>query len=267
MNRFHLTSMADGQAGVAGHMHYDPYFPRLLNHVKRLLAENVPVLIRLHPGTSYPMAEETLHYRVDREGHVVALVGYDDAQKHFLVADPWNQGAWGGDRGGLTTLPYEHAMICMVDSSLGATMLAIPWAIEVSVPEVMPLNQPVTMEAHIKYPCPEPLSSMENHVSHCRALLELPSGLEFADAAQSLQALENGFLQPGDEKTVRFTLVRTGAVDGMIKVRARGIVTNNDPYLYSDIIGGCGLMQINVDKATDRTRVSAPQNVAVTVEK
>lgn len=267
MNRFHLTSIADGQAGVAGHMHYDPYFPRLLNHVKRLLAENVPVLIRLHPGMSYPMPEETLHYRVDREGHVVALIGFDDDQKHFIVADPWNQQAWGGDRGGITTLSYEHAMICMVDSSLGATMFAIPWAIEASIPEYMPLNQPVAVEAHVKYPCPEPLSRMENHVSHCRALLELPAGLAFADASHSVQVLENGFLQPGDEKTVRWTLVRTGPVDGMIKVRARGIVTNNDPYLYSDIIGGCGLVQIHVDDATGRTQLSAPVADSVTVEK
>lgn len=37
-----LQNMADGDAGIAAHVHYDPYFPRLLSHVKRLLAQKYP---------------------------------------------------------------------------------------------------------------------------------------------------------------------------------------------------------------------------------
>ncbi|QWK22852.1 hypothetical protein [Thermus antranikianii] len=45
------------------------------------------------------MEEDILRKEVDRTGHAVLVVGYDDAAEEFILLDPWDQSHWGGKQG------------------------------------------------------------------------------------------------------------------------------------------------------------------------
>jgi hypothetical protein len=226
----------DGSAGIPAFLHYDPYYPRFWEHLKDLIAAGYPILLRLYPGSHYPMPDRELHGTVDREGHVVLMVGYDDTTREAIVADPWNKEAAGGERGGLTRIPYDQIKCLWVDCTLDAMSVPMPWKVEITWPTEVEAGQPFEVEAFITYTCPPPLSNASYHVQACHALLELPEGISFWQDTE-LKRLGDGFLKPGDSRTVSWRLSHTGPVNDTATVRVRGLVVSNDPYLYSDIIG------------------------------
>lgn len=203
-----------------------------------------------------------LHYKVDREGHVVAVIGYDDEKQELILADPWDHKRWKGDRGGIVTKSYEEMMNRTVDCTLGFIMVPLPWNIKASMPNLLPENQPITLHAYVEYPCPEPLLKSEKHVSNCHVKLELPTGLELVNPEEAIQPLGDGYFQPGDTKEVKWTVVRRGPVNGSIRIRARGIVTNTDPYPYSDIIGISGVAHITTINSNGEYTVTTPNFTA-----
>lgn len=276
-----LRLVADGDAGIPTLIYYDPHLPRNIAHVKRLLAQDLPVLIRLHPGMEYPMDEDLLHYRVDREGHVVALIGYDDQRQCFYMADPWwparrpgqwgklPPGPWPGQPSGpfrgqvpgsypmqpagplqppvptAVPLPYDQFKMIVVDACHGYDIVPDLWNIRANLPPRLFFEQSLPLDVQIEYPCPEPFSAAENWVRYARARLELPEGLSLAPGSPLEQPVgEEGLFRPGDVQAVRWQVVRTGPIDGILRVRVRGVVAGDDPYPYTDLVGAAGLVHI-----------------------
>ena len=227
------TSIADPGAGLGAMMYYNPYHPRFWRQIKSVLAEGYALMARLYPGRHYPMDDVSLFTRVDREGHVVLIIGYDDQTQEVLFLDPWNQQAWGGTRGGITRLKDDIFTCSIVDNTLDLVVLPNPWKVTLTLlPEPGPLQ---TIAARVEYPCPEPFSAPELVATQCVARLELPEGLEL-DGSPAEQVLPN-CLAPGQTQLLHWSVRQTADVNGTVSVRVRGLISASTPYRYSDIIG------------------------------
>lgn len=106
-------------AGLLAGQYYDPYPPRFAANLKEILAEGIPMVMRIHPGVRYPMSDDELFDRVDLEGHVAAYAGYDSDRGTVTIADPWPTERFGGGYGGLHEEPEEDAVgtICVTPHS------------------------------------------------------------------------------------------------------------------------------------------------------
>ncbi|MCM3547724.1 C39 family peptidase [Alkalihalobacillus clausii] len=242
-------SVPDKNVGIAGHLYYDPYFPRLVNHMKELIAANRPLLIRVYPGKDYPMTDEELHGIVDREGHVVSVIGYDDETEEFLVCDPWNSAKWGGGRSGLIRIPYMQMPNELVNCTKGAVMIPDPWEVDIKVPRDVIDGDIFNVSCTVKYPQTAPISDSYNHVHGAQCQIILPEGLMLVDG-KDIQRLEDGYFKPGDLKELSWKVKALKASFGEIKVKARGIITGVDPYPYTDVIGAQGIIEIKVKSGT-----------------
>ncbi len=228
-----ITMHSGRGVGHPAYFHYDPYYNRFIDHVRSLVARGNPAIIRLHPGTNYPMAEDMLHYRVDREGHVVAIIGYDDEQREVIVADPWNKD-FGGSKGGTWRLSYEDLASTVVDATLDAVTIPVPWELTLEIPEDAEGEFEITAKIH--YACPAPLAKSYYHLHNATATLVMPVGLDLkSPATQTLGG--NGFFGPGDTATVTWRTEASAAVNGEIVLNAQGTISSTDPYPYEDVIG------------------------------
>lgn len=229
-----MTTMRAGRGvGHPAYFHYDPYYHRFIDHVRSLVAKGNAAIIRLHPGTDYPMSEDTLHYRVDREGHVVAIIGYDDEKREAIIADPWNN-VLGGGKGGVRRMAYAELASVFVDSTLDAVTIPVPWQATVTIPDEV--DGEFTITAKIHYACPVPLAKSYYHLHNTMATIEVPSGLELrSPASQNLG--EDGFFNPGDTVELSWRVEATAPINGDVVIHARGALSSSDPYPYEDVIG------------------------------
>jgi hypothetical protein len=101
---------------------YDPYIGRAIGSLRVALAKGYPVMVRLHPGREYETYDETDLHTLDKEGHAILIVGYDDLSCSFEIIDP--------ARGGRQQLPYDEFGIRVVDSTLDFALLIAPLQIE-----------------------------------------------------------------------------------------------------------------------------------------
>ncbi|MCL6451604.1 MAG: PQQ-like beta-propeller repeat protein [Acetobacteraceae bacterium] len=232
----------DPGAGLPAFLYYDPYFPRFLTQVRRLLAAGMPLLVRLHPGARYPMPPDALS-RVDLEGHVVLIVGFDDEARSCLVMDPWDRDRWGGARGGLTALPYDLMRLMLVDYSLGGAVVLMPWRIETRWPQSLTPGEWAEVTAAVTYVHPEPVAAPEHGVRLCQVLLEVPGGMEVGSRNP---AEVRGGLPVGETRRASWKVRVSGPVEGEAIVTARGLITPRDPYPYCDVIGGRRVDRVGV---------------------
>lgn len=236
---------AEQQVGMPAHFHYDPYYNRYMEHLKQLLVQGNPIIVRLHPGFFYPMDDDTLHYRVDREGHVVSIVGYDDNEGVFILADPWNSKANGGERSGFVKMPYMMFAAHTVDGTLDAMTTPMPWEIEIDYPEKT--DDDFDLKAKISYTCPVPLARSYNHLHGCVAKITLPEGMTLVEDEQVKLFGELGTFSPGESVDVQWKVrVEREIKNQQISIQARGIVSSDDPYSYSDVIGNKGIAEISL---------------------
>jgi hypothetical protein len=147
---------------LPAHFHYDPYYKRYEEYLKRLVSEGNPIVVRLHPGVYYPMKEETLRYRVDREGHVVAVIGYDNETQEVILADPWNNEHSDGERSGIFRMPFDMFRMQFVDATLSAMTMTVPWDLKLILPDE--IVDTFKSRASIKYSCPTPLPKSYNRL-------------------------------------------------------------------------------------------------------
>jgi hypothetical protein len=103
-------------AGLGAVLCYDPYFSRMVQSVRQTLADGHPILVRLHPAAQYPAPHATALVN-DLESHAVLIVGYDDGQQAFAIADPWSNEMFGGSRGGVRWMQYEELALTVVNST------------------------------------------------------------------------------------------------------------------------------------------------------
>lgn len=116
-------SSAMSRAGLMAGYYYDPYPGRFAANLREILASGGRVLVRLHAGARYPMAEHEKIDTVDREGHVVAVVGYDGDD--ILLADPWDP-AFGGEDAGLRRTDHRDIAMRWMNASQDKTVLMFP---------------------------------------------------------------------------------------------------------------------------------------------
>ncbi|RGR78784.1 C39 family peptidase [Heyndrickxia coagulans] len=232
---------AEEGIGIPAHFHYDPYYNRYQEHVKRLVATGNPIIVRLHPGTYYPMSDDTLHYRVDHEGHVVAIIGFDDYEQVFLLADPWKKS---GERSGIVKMPYTVFSAHTVDGTLDAMSIPLPWEMSLNIPETPEGIFEIT--AKITYTCPVPLSRSYNHLHNCKAKISVPEGIILHD--EEVKSFgKMGTFAPGETIELKWRAEATREIlDKEISVQVRGIVSSDDPYPYSDVIGQKGSVTISL---------------------
>lgn len=235
----HMKVTAEPGAGLPAFSYYMPYHPKFWSQIKPLIASGVPILVRLYPGTDYPMPAHDLHRTVDREGHVVMISGYDDTTAEVIVEDPWDA-SWGGERGGRTRIPYAVFASTCVDNTFDYMDVLVPWEMELSIDDESAARR---VTARIHYTCPEPLDPRRHDVRPLRVEVELPPGLALARDASATAVVEDG-IRPRQTVEVSWSVEHTGAVDGDVTVRARGVVHGTRPYEYEDEIGSRGVCRV-----------------------
>ena len=233
---------ADSGAGLPAFSYYMPYHPRFLKQLKSLLHEGVPVLMRLYPGMEYPMSNDDLHDSVDREGHVVTIVGYDDDAEEVIVLDPWNK-EWGGTRGDRTRISYKTLAVVAVDGTFDYLDAPVPWEMSMELQETQKLanTKEFQLLVSVFYRCPEPFSQNKDHVTPLSVRVELPQGLELKSPAEKV--FTDG-IRPGEVVKASWNMLQTGDVDDKILVRASGSLKETHPYPYEDTIGSCGALHV-----------------------
>ncbi|WP_051909091.1 hypothetical protein [Thermus scotoductus] len=200
--------------GLPCFIYHDPYHERFVNHVRSLVAQNLPVLVRLHPGWNYPAEEDILRKEVDRTGHAVLVVGYDDAAEEFILLDPWDQSRWGGSRGGEWRIGYREFGLFTVDCTKDAVIAGDLPKVEIQFDGVDKLRCNVT------YSCPEPL--FRTFIAEETFLtLTVPKGMQL-NADRNRICL--GQLQPGETCSVVIPVTLGYPVNGEITAEIEFVI-------------------------------------------
>ena len=221
-------------AGLLAGLLYDPYPPRFTQKVYRLLSEGLPLIARLHPGVRYPMDDVLLHRIVDREGHVIALSGFDRLSDRLLVVDPWDKVRFGGDYGGLY---WEYAPIVtglwMVDSTMDIVLCAFPLPVRLMF-SGQEQNE-IQITAEVSFTAPEGVTLLARMLENLTVSIQIPEGLTLA-SSQRRQYRE--VLLPSEVAQFHWrVMVDKQPVQGEIQVSAAAIAKGIEPYPFTDIVG------------------------------
>jgi hypothetical protein len=236
-----MTVIVDAQADcralpsaglLAGH-YYDPYPPRFAANLKGLINAGFPVITRIHPGVRYPMTDADLFGRVDLEGHVTAIVGYDDSRNTITFADPWPTDQFGGAYGGPRDEDEEEGIgTIVVNATLDYCCTGMP--LPVAIEAVQVGESVIEIRAQISLRMPNAVVPAITSIEDILASIQLPDGLRLQDSTRRQVAL----LTLGEVTTVVWRATVDDAVNGEIRVAVAGIACGNDPYRYRDVVGG-----------------------------
>lgn len=218
--------------GIPAFPYYMPYFPRFWRQIKSLLASGYPVLMRLYPGFHYPAPEAILHKKIDREGHAVLLVGYDETQRVAIIEDPWNPD-WGGARGGRTYVPYRLFEQSVVDNTLGFVDVVVPWTLDLDCSRGS--GSRATVSCRLTYNCPEPLDSTRYVLSSVTARIALP---DFARLCREEDPSRvRSVLAPRATWEFKWELELGAGVGQPASVEIRAQLSGAEPYEYTSHLG------------------------------
>jgi hypothetical protein len=221
-------------AGLIGGYYYDPYPPRFAANLKEVLASGARVLARLHAGVSYPMDDGDLREHVDKEGHVFAVIGYDHDAERFLIADPWDTERFGGDDGGVRSVPETELGLRWVDSTLDQVMIVHPLDVRVEATALSEDVTEITARVALRAPAPH-VRSGATTAEDLAASISLPSGLELLSERRQGAAI----LPAGDAVSLTWTVRETAAADGPVEIAIAAVAHGDDPYPFSDVVGTC----------------------------
>ncbi|GAA1874007.1 C39 family peptidase [Myceligenerans crystallogenes] len=208
---------------------YDPFQPRFIANLKEHLATGYPVVVRLHPGVAYPMPDHDLVHKVDREGHVVTVVGYDDENDTFLIGDPW-RAEWGGDRHGLTTLTAQDMTLLLCNSTACYAAMPAPMTMSARIEAVGPTtNQLVVTVGTPRHPHAR---CELRSITDLNASIKLPAGLA---AGQTRQWAD--LITPDGDAEITWVIEEHAPADGEIEIAVAGLGAGYDPYPFTDVVG------------------------------
>lgn len=219
-----------------------------LEELKGLIADNIPVVMLMQfarDGTGGG------HYRV--------AVGYDDVQGVIYFSDPWGRDMrYLPGTEGLVAWTYQEVITSWNYAEYGTPLpffgVAIfPWSVDLRVSGWVEPGSTVTVRAVVSYPCPAPFDEDQYPASDAVAELSVPPGMTVLGASSA--AL--GSLPAGSSRTVSWRVRVDGNVSGeSLAVTARGRITGSapeaawaggtvvyPPYVYTDEIGGVGLIR------------------------
>lgn len=209
--------------GVGAILCYDPYFSRMLQSIRKIVADGHPMMVRLHPAAQYPAATDTA-VRNDLEGHAVLIVGYDDDRGAVLIEDPWNR-TMGGTRGGRTWMPYTDLSLLMVNSSKDCALVPAPLEVQVSADGTQ-----LVLEVGLYAPDAIVMDHATHVVREAAVSVSIPS-LSWTATAEA-----NGAWRVGE--SARLTLELPATVSGTLEmtVDASAVVACDRPYEFADLI-------------------------------
>lgn len=222
------TGALDG-AGLLPIGSYDPFQPRFIANLKEHLAAGYSVVVRLHPGVAYPMPDKDLVHKVDREGHVVAIVGYNDEDDTFVIGDPW-RAEWGGSRHGLTSLTSQDLALLLCNTTACFAAMPAPMTVAVRIEVV----GPSTSELVLSVGAPRhPHAKCElRSITELNASIRLPIGLTSDEVRQSAD-----LITPEGDAQFTWVIEEHNSVDGEIEIAIAGLGLGYDPYPFKDIVG------------------------------
>lgn len=226
-------------AGLLAGQYYDPYPPRFAANLKEILAAGMPMVMRIHPGVRYPMSDAELFDRVDLEGHVAAYVGYDHERGTISIADPWPSARFGGSIGGLHDEPEEVAVGTIpVNSTLDYATTALPLPVAISLSSIT--ESVVEIHATVRTELPHAIRTSVSGLENLVASVRLPDGMSLIGERRRRADV----LPAGTSVTLGWTASLVGTVEGRIEVAVAGLAHGDEPYPFSDVIGGHGLLRV-----------------------
>jgi hypothetical protein len=241
-------SALDGTGLIAGY-YYDPYPPRFDANLRKLLSTGARVLVRLHAGVRYPMDESDRIQRLDREGHVVAVVGFDGDR--LLIADPWDTETFGGAEGGLRSVDHRDLGLRFVNGTKDKAILAFPLDVKLTCEGTGDSSCILRADVALRAPSPQIRlgATMLRDVS---AAVTLPAG-----AWTDTHRRELGAISAGDSATATWEIGHDAVVEGEIAVAVAGIARGTDPYPFEDVVGSQATVMVRTTTALDRAGIEA----------
>lgn len=234
-------------AGLLAEKYYDPHPPRLAANTKQMLADGQLLLMRIHPGVRYPMSRDQLLRRVDLEGHVVAVVGYDDDSDTFLIADPWDTERFGGEQGGLWHLRAQDLGLLQVNSSLGKLVPVGRLPIKLDVTQDGSLHHRV--RATVAFTSGYPATPAIDYVDRVEASLRYSDGVTL----ESDRRLRCDTVAPTETPCFEWLIAVEEDLETVeIEVAVAAGVHSEDPYSWSDVIGGCAGISLKRSRTYER---------------
>lgn len=219
-------------AGLLAGMYYDPYPARFAANLKEALASGTRLLVRLHPGVRYPLDDERLTRTLDREGHVVAVVGYDDETDTMIVADPWDRERFGGEDGGVRAAPHTELALRWVNATLDKAMAVFPLAIELSTATLGEDTSALRADVRLCSPAPQ-VGLAATTLSEIAATVKVPDGIELLSDGRQAADL----LAPGESTRFTWHLRHAAPVEGTLEVAVAAVAEGSDPYEFRDVVG------------------------------
>ncbi len=218
---------------------YQPGSPWLGN-LKSLIDAGCPiiVLMRYNSSARDDQGHPLMHYRV--------AVAYNDSDNTIRLHDPWDPELYGSGKCGGPFLPmsYDVFSMCWSYSNYWGLFVS-PWKVQMEVPKSVAKGDHFSVNATVTYPCPDPFPRGNYLASSTKLSLTLPSGF-------SLENEESGTVQPeylraGESAKASWHVVAS-SLDGnyTFTITGAGTVSDSNPYVYSDRIGGVNSSTIEV---------------------
>jgi hypothetical protein len=218
-------------AGLMAGYYYDPYPPRFSANLKEMLAKGARMLVRLHAGVRYPMSERERIEFVDREGQVVAVVGYESDDR-ILLADPWDVGSMGGRDGGLRSVDHRDLAMRWVNSTADKAIVVFPLDVSLTTSSLGERASTVRADVSLRAPAPQ-IRLAATLLEDVAATIRLPAGLELLGEARSRVDV----LGAGETASFSWDVREVGPVDGVVRVAVAAIAKGTDPYPFQDVVG------------------------------
>lgn len=214
------------------------------------------------------MDDKALHRTVDREGHVIALAGFNKTTGTLLIVDPWDKVRFGGEHGGLY---WEYAPIVtgilIVDQTLDIVVCAFPLPVHLRLSSLGPKEIKVTAE--VTFAGPPGINLTAHMLRNVTASIRLPEGLVLV-SRQRRQCQD--VLLPQEVAQFHWHVLEKKPVEGEIQVAVAAIAKGVDPYPFQDVVGA--VASVSVQSLTgepaaveqggndDRTREGMKETVA-----
>jgi len=222
--------------GYAAHVHQwtgSGHFEDRYTDLMDLVRQGYPVILLSWLDANH----DVTHYRI--------VKGFDTDTGDFLVHDP----ALGSDLRFNPTLLVDD--LWTYNDRWG--MVVAPWAVEVTVPDVVGPGAEFTVEAKVTYPCPSPFDEVEKVYTwpeDARASITVPP--PFSLAAGENASRDLNMTRGGDVDTLNWTVVspvEVGYWTADIGVMAEATVTDYAISYgwYTDRAGGVGTVTVGCD--------------------
>lgn len=207
---------------------YEPWSKRTLDSIRESLANNIPILARVHSAADYPCTNYQDATHLDMESHAVLIIGYDDTLEEFTVMDPWKK-EWGGEYGGIETLPYSIVHKILVNCTMDKCTRIAP--LDVKVSSILREDKPF-VSVKIGFYTPRGYILDQKETAFSMFNIKVASKHGSIDMERTIR----GHWTIGEYAELYFPVSSINYADDCVNVSIKGKLTGNRPYKYTDDI-------------------------------